>query len=310
MNLTHQDHLYWAITHSFTNELERFGSRQFDTDQFQFKLGRCTRPPNSWWSEFKHTIDLLIQDHGTDLSLFYSGGSDSEIVLRALLEIGVIPKIHTIKFSNGANSHETEFADEFCKSAGLKQIVWDFNIEQYIANQSYLDLGLKYQCSQIAYLSVLEHIQKVDETCIMGGEVYLQKHGKSDGAVKSPFEWYYIYREDEDGVTYRYSKDTGHNVINEIFSYTPEVLYSWLITPEVMRVANNELPGKLTLLSVKKQIYEREMGIKLTAHTKFHGYEKMAWVNQLAKRTLQKDFPKMSTMKYEYNKLIRDLKHD
>jgi hypothetical protein len=310
MNLTHNDHLHWSITDALSGEETVFGPRKRSEDIFKFRLGQMERKPQNWWREFNIAMDKLVQEHGTDLALFYSGGSDSEIVLRVLLTLGVNPVIHTIKFTNGGNEHETAYANEFCKSANLKQVIWNFDVEKYIADQAYLDLGLRYTCSQIAYITVLEHIRKIDKTAIMGGEVYFQKHGRNDGRVKSPFEWYYIYREDEDGITYRYTEDTGHQVINEVFTYTPEVLYTWLDTPEVRSVANNEMRGKLTLLTVKKDIYEREMQTQLTARTKFNGYEMMAWRNQMVKRELQDRLPRMRTVKYEYHELMKHLRGD
>lgn len=305
MQLTDQNHLTWSITDVVSGEEVLFGKRKHDQDKFTFTLGKNQRPVKSWWDEFNIAIEKLVDTHGTNLALFYSGGSDSEIVLRTLLSKGVKPVIHTIKFKNGYNSHETSFADEFCLASGLKQVVWEHDVDDFIASQRYLDLGLKYSCTQIAYITVVEYVRRVDVPAIMGGEVYFQKHPKSDLSVKSPFEWYYIYREDEDGMTYRYSKDTGHPLINEVFTYTPEVLYSWLKTPEVQAVANNQVPGKLTLLTVKKAIYEREMGLALTAKTKFHGYESMTWRNAMIRRHIAQYLPKMKVAKLEYSSLLK-----
>jgi hypothetical protein len=304
MQLTDRDHLRWSITDVLTGKERLFGKRKHDQDKFNFSLGKITSPTSCWWVEFNRAVEKLVDTHGSNLALFYSGGSDSEIVLRSLLDKGVKPTIHTIKFKNGYNSHETNFADEFCKSVGLKQVVWDHDVDDFIASQKYLDIGLKYSCTQIAYITVVEYVRRVDVPAIMGGEVYFQKHAKNDLAVKSPFEWYYIYREDEDGMTYRYSQDTGHPLINEVFTYTPEVLYSWLKTPEVKAVANNEVPGKLTLLTVKKAIYEREMGLKLIAKTKFHGYESMTWRNAMIRRHIAQHLPKMKVAKLEYSSLL------
>lgn len=306
MHLTHADHLQWSVTDAFSGRVVPFGTRQNSEDKFNFSMGKI-QTRDSWWVEFQRGIQKLIDDHGTKLSLFYSGGSDSEIVLKCLLDMGVRPEVHTIRFTNGANSHETGYAEEFCKSLGLNQIFWDHDIIDYIRNERYMDLAMTYKCSQLAYLTVLEYIKRVDLPAVMGGEVYFQKHPRNDGAVKSPFEWYYIYREDEDGVTYRYSNATGHPLINEVFTYTPEMLYSWLTTPEVKAAANNEYPGKLTLLSVKRGIYEREMGTELFAKSKFTGYEFMGWTNAATQRKLKSLMPKMQVAKLEYNWLLQEL---
>lgn len=308
LQLTDREHLWWGHDYISGRHPEGFSERRDDRDKFEFQLGQMTRTPGSFAHELREAMIRLVDTHGTDLALFYSGGSDSEVILRALLDLGVKPEIHTIKFSGGLNSHETIYADEWCKSFGLQQNVWHHDLERYIADEEYLDLALRYQCSQIAYLTVLKHIGFIDKTAIMGGEVYLQKHQKADGAVYSPTEWYYIYREDEDGVTYRYSHDTGHKVINEVLTYTPELLYAYLTHPEVARVAANEVPGKITLLSIKRKVYEQSLGVPLVAQTKFHGYERLQWTNIATRNRIQRELFRAQTARLEYNWLLQYLR--
>lgn len=278
------------------------------TDRFHLTLGKCTGQVFSWSKELDLALTKLVDTHGHRLALFYSGGSDSEVILRTLVKLGVAPEVHIIKFSSQLNEHETNNADEMCRCLGITPRVWFHDVETYIREQHYLHLGLKYKCTQIAYLTVLEYVRRVGIPVIMGGEIYLQRHQINDGAVHSPQEWYYIYREDEDGVTYRYSIDTGHPVINEVMTYTPELLYSWLVHPTIASVAHNEHPGKITILSVKRKVYEQELGYSLQAKSKFHGYERLQWTNLHCRNVLQERMPKMQVAKLEYEKLLQHLR--
>ncbi len=307
LSLTDKDHLTWSLSYFLNIESTQFGTRLWSQDKFSFTLGTCSGPTLAWSTEFEAALSKLIGTHGSRLALFYSGGSDSEIVLRTLVKLGVVPEVHIIKFSSGLNEHETTNADELCKCLGITPHVWHHDVETYIREQKFLDLGILYTCTQIAYLTVLEYARRVNLPVIMGGEVYLQRHQISDGAVHSPQEWYYIYREDEDGVTYRYSKNTGHPIINEVLTYTPELLYSWLTHPTIASVANNEHPGKITILSVKRSVYEQELGYALQARSKFHGYERLQWTNINCRNILQSYLPRMQTAKLEYSSLLSHL---
>ncbi len=312
LSLTHQDHLRWSLSHSRidTTPVE-FGRRAHANDRFNFSVGTCPGHVFSWAQELDLALTKLIDTHGRKVALFYSGGSDSEIILRTLVKLGVTPEVHIIKFSEGLNEHETSNADELCKCLGIEPKIWVHDVGSYIRERKYLHLGLKYTCTQIAYLTVLEYVRRVTIPVIMGGEIYLQRHQINEGAVHSPQEWYYIYREDEDGVTYRYSVDTGHPVINEVFTYTPQLLYTWLAHPTIASVANNMHPGKITILSVKRQTYEQELGYKLQARSKFHGYERLQWTNLNCRNILQSYLPRMQVAKLEYFDLIRHLRgHD
>jgi hypothetical protein len=265
--------------------------------------------PFSWYSELNIATRKLIEDHGTDLNVFYSGGADSELLVRMLLKHGAKPHLHIIQFADRLNEHEVHNAFEVCDELGLKAYVWHHDVMRYIKNEGYMDLATKYQCSQLAYLTVLEYARQcTDYPVVMGGEIYLQKHQQhANGQVHAPTSWYYVYREDEDGVTYRYSYDTGHPIINEYFTYTPNLLYTWLTHPRIRSVANNEEPGKITLLSIKRPVYEQEIGYKLAAQSKFHGYEALGWANVFVQRKMKEILPPMEVCKYEYNQLVNDL---
>ena len=300
-SLTDNDHLWWTLDN------QPFATRTSEGQKFELQFGYNV-DCKSWAEELDIAVDKLISTHGTKLALFYSGGADSELVLRTLLRRGVTPEVHIIQFKERLNQHEVSNAYEVCDELGLHPYVWMHDAMDYVKSERYMDLALRYTCSQIAYLTVLEYAKEVACPVIMGGEIYLQKHQiHAGGAVHAPTAWHYIYREDEDGVTYRYSMDTGHTIINEFFTYTPNLLYSWLKHPTIQSVANDEVYGKITLLSIKRGVYEQEIGYKLQAKSKFHGYEALMWTNMHVQRTLKELLPPMQICRYEYNQLIKDL---
>lgn len=310
LNLTHNEHLRWRLVdQSPIMSITRFfGRREHDEEQFKLVFGDSISDCKDWATELTISVDKLVSDHGTDLAVFYSGGSDSEVVIRTLLALGIKPEVHIIQFADGLNEHEVQHAFKNCEAFGLEPHVWHHDAMRYIKDDMYLDFATKYQCSQIAYLKVLEYAKRLDKPVVMGGEIYLQKHQHhDDGALHAPTSWYYVYREDEDGVTYRYSYDTGHPVINEFFTYTPNLLYSWLTHPRIKSITNNEEPGKITLLSIKARVYEQQLGYALTAKNKFHGYEALTWANRYVQQRMREILPRQQVCKYEYNQLINDL---
>lgn len=302
LNLTDGDHLWWTVNGN------PFSARRSADDKFNLEFGYMV-DCMSWAEELDNAVQRMIWTHGPNLNVFYSGGADSELVVRTLVKLKATPHVHIIKFADRLNEHEVRNAFEVCDELGLKAYVWHHDAMRYIKSEGYMDLALKYQCSQLAYLTVLEYARYcTDFPVIMGGEIYMQKHQQhSGGEVHAPTSWYYIYREDEDGVTYRYSYDTGHPLINEFFTYTPNLLYSWLTHPGIKRIANNEEPGKITLLSVKRPVYEQQIGYRLAAQSKFHGYEALTWANVFVQRQLKELLPPMEVCRYEYNQLVNDL---
>ena len=309
--LTQNQHLRWGLLRpSDPSTYEPWAFRKGkDNLRFHFELGRCSRPLKSWRAEFADALQYIIDYHGSEVALFYSGGADSEAVLRGLLAIGVIPEVHTIKFTGNFNTHETKNAEALCESLGVRMRVWEHDVRKWLAEEKYLDLGVKYECDQVAYLTVLEYARKINRPVIMGGEIYVQQHQVPDGsAYTDSRDWYYVYRENEDGVTYRYTADTGHPIINEVMTYTPELLAAFLIHPRVQQVVTNKVPGKITLLSVKGSVYEDEFGHPLGAKVKYHGYERLQWSNLSMRNVIREQINcSQQQAKIPYQELVRHL---
>jgi hypothetical protein len=284
-----------------------YGTRTSSDQQFHADFGRCDRPLMPWADEFYAGLSKLIDEHGTKLALFYSGGADSELVLRGLLRLGVIPEVHVICFDGGENDEETRHALSFCNSLNITPTVWVHPLEEYVLEQQYLHLGCKYQCTQLAYITVLEYARKVGVPVLMGGEIYVQRHPSAKLGVHTPEEWSYVYREDEDGSTYRYTVDTGHPIINEVFSYTPELMAAWINVPMIRDVISGRNPCKVSLISSKNAAFESQVDFKLNAGIKLHGYEKLMWTNQYVRRILKSHVIPMKTYKCEVTKFMSDV---
>lgn len=301
--LTNLNHLKWYVGDNL------FGKRHNSLEPFRVELGSVRKSSvGSFRDELYKSMSRIVDTHGTKLNLYYSGGADSEVMLRVLLDLGVRPKVFTIRFSDGSNDHETNNAISFCESHGLAPVLVDHNIHQYIHEQQYMELAVKYTCSQLAYLTVMESVRlHADAPVLLGGEVYLQKHQRIGPEVYTPEEWYYIYREDEDAFTHRFSDGEGIPVINEVFTYSPGLLYSYLTDPIIAEVANNQVPGKITLLSIKKKVYEKHLGYALNAQTKYHGYESRLWTNKAVADALKVLWPEQQTARLEYHKLLESL---
>ncbi len=301
MNLTHDSHFSWVVGD------RQFGTRYYPWEQFRVFLGRCERKPLRWPVEFRLAMEKLVDEHGTSLALFYSGGADSELVLRELLALGVRPEIHTIQFADGENVNEVSHAFSFCEQHGLKVNKWIHDVKTYVNAEQYLDVALKYNCTQLAYVTVLEYARRVNLPVLMGGEIYVQRHRSSALDVNSEEGWYFVYREDEDGSTYRYSEATGHPIINEVFSYTPELMAAWINCPKIRDAITGRDPHKLSLISTKNAAFESELGHRLHASKKLHGYEHLMWSNQLVKRTLKSKMMPMQIYKQPFNDFMETL---
>jgi hypothetical protein len=82
---------------------EKFG-RQTGDQQFTTNFSRMTRPVMSFKEELLEAARSTLEHHpNLKPNIFFSGGVDSEIMLRSYLEIGYKPKVTIMRYENDYN---------------------------------------------------------------------------------------------------------------------------------------------------------------------------------------------------------------
>lgn len=266
MNFTHHNHLTYTIAD------EMFGTRQTPYDKFKATVGAIDKDyykTSNWLQEQYRTADLIYKDFGKDLIILFSGGTDSEIVVRAFNDIGLKPRLVFIKFSNDYNINDLLIAQKITSELGLSLEVIEFDVVDFYKSGQAFEFAASVQCRQIAYLTVYHNILKLQAPAIMGGEMLLRQTNK---------HWYYCFRENEDASAMRFSLKYNIPLVNEWFSYTPEMMGYYLNEPVIQDLINNRIPYKLSSVSTKNQVLKSLMPT-LIEKTKTHGYEQLMGLN-------------------------------
>ena len=125
----------------------------------------------------------------------FSGGTDSEIVIRSFLQIGVKPRCVFIRFKDGYNDEDFIYASRIASELGIKLEVFNFDVIDFYQSGRAAEFSAEIQCRQIAYLTVYNAIKDMSLPAVMGGEMLLRRHIPQKGDS----EWYYTFRENEIG---------------------------------------------------------------------------------------------------------------
>lgn len=77
-------------------------------------------------------------DHYPNLrpSLFFSGGLDSEIMVRAFCSIGANPKVYTVRYENDINIYDVSYAVAIASSLNIETKIIDFNLKKFYENDA------------------------------------------------------------------------------------------------------------------------------------------------------------------------------
>lgn len=277
MNFTHKNHLKYYI------DGELWGYRTSGFQNYVVEVGKIDQERyqhGNYWDELRNTADLIYRDFGNDLVVFLSGGTDSEIVLRSFLSIGIKPKCIIIKFKDGYNREDVNYAVEIAKNLDVDLKVLDFDVKNFFYSGQAAEFGAIVQCTQITYLTVYQAILNTGLPAVMGGELLLRRNVNTN-----PSSWYYCLRENEDCSAMRFSIRYGIPLVNEFFSYTPELMLYYLEHPSITDLVTQKYNYKLASVSSKNKILSTLVpGVQVRKKT--HGFEELLAFNFTAYRSL------------------------
>lgn len=270
MNFTHNNHLTYAIGD------RQFGYREEIYEKYKVSVGKIDRDHyknSNWVKEQYRTAELIKNDFGKDFAVMFSGGTDSEICLKAFKEIGVTPRVVFIKFKGGYNQGDLDIAKYICSKLDFKLEVMEFDILDFYYSGRAWEFAGEIHCRQMAYLTVYHHIREMQMPAVMGGEMLLKRHVNADTS-----KWYYCFRENEDASAMRFSSKYNIPLVNEWFSYTPEMMGYYLEHPVIKWLVNTPTNGKLASVTTKNRVLYQYMP-DLVRKRKTTGFEKLLGFN-------------------------------
>jgi hypothetical protein len=277
MNFTYNNHLRYNIGG------REFGYRENSYEKYNITLGKIDSDhyrTSNYKQELCRTADLIYQDYKSDIALFLSGGTDSEIVARNFVDIGIKPKCFVIKFKDDYNSSDVNEAIDLAAELDLDLSIIDFDVKDFLYSGEATEFGRELQCTQITYLMVYHSIKKIGMPAVMGGEVFLKRNINTD-----PSTWFYCIRENEDASAMRFSLKFNLPLVNEYFSYTPELLLYYLEDPDITTLVTTKYNYKLTSVSSKNTILKKLVP-EIRVRNKTHGFERLLGFNFEAYRQL------------------------
>lgn len=278
-NFTYENHLKYTID----NRL--YGIRNTPYEKFKVTVGSIDNDyykKSSWLNEQYRTANLIADDYGSDFVVMFSGGTDSEIVLRSFKHVGITPRSVFIKFKNDYNIEDLKIADHIARELDIKLEVMEFDVKDFYHSGQAYEFSQSIQCRQIAYLTIYHHIHKLQCPAIMGGEMLLRRHVDQLGS-----KWYYCFRENEDASAMRFSIKYNIPLVNEWFSYTPEMMLYYLEEPGIEKLISTRYNYKISSVSSKNDILKNMMP-EIIDKQKTHGYEKLMGFNGETYNTLHK----------------------
>lgn len=276
-NFTLNNHLQYSIGGRI------WGDRKDSFERFKVSVGAVDPDQyrvSNYENELRRTADSVYKEFGKDLVVFLSGGTDSEIVVNNFLSIGIKPRCVTIKFKNGENADDVAEAIRIASEKELDLELIDFDVIEFFKSGEATEFGELLQCTQITYIMVYYNILKIGAPAVMGGEALLNRNVKKDSSF-----WYYTFRENEDASAMRFTNKFNVPLVNEWFSYTPELLLYYLENPDIVSLVSTRYNYKLTSALSKNKILN-SLCPYVPLRLKTHGFETLMAFNHSAYKAI------------------------
>jgi hypothetical protein len=121
-----------------------FKNRTSPTETFTCDYGRADavmgfRDANIYAA--KYIADIATDD----ISVMLSGGADSEITAWALLDAGIPFRAAVMRFKDGKNKHDIDYAIKFCQYHNIDIDFYDLDVEEYLLSSEFENTVKSYQ---------------------------------------------------------------------------------------------------------------------------------------------------------------------
>ena len=238
------------------------------------------------FKEELHKAASSTLDHypGLKPCVFFSGGVDSELILRAYLEIGSNPEVYIVRYEKDYNIYDVSYAITVCNILGVKYNLIDFELEKFYRN----DAELVSEQAQIDRPRMLPHIKFTD--CVDG--LIIVGHSdvrwyRSNEDYSEPGIWLAQDFEHDIGCD-KYNLLHNRPAIYQWWKWTPGLILSYTRLNWFQNLIKDKYNGKLGINSTKIQGF-REIYSDMITRKKSTGFENIDHlVNELEQHFIKK----------------------
>ena len=235
-----------------------------------------------------------IDKHNDDVTILYSGGIDSEMIVRTFHSLGLNFNVKIFKFENNLNKHDIDYAIKTCDELNIKPIIQTVNLEKWLENDLYdYAKPLMSASPQIAL-----HYYMIDNTpgyVIMGeGRISPRRcgaHYDMETFTHKPIYFMESYGE-KWGVS-QWFKYRNRKGCPKFYRYTPELEYAYATEQTTKDFVFNGMSVDMKLRNfkfVKTGLFQKYFPT-VQYKSKYTGFEKVMDLDKVYRDKLAELYP-------------------
>ena len=255
--------------YSWQYDNQKLFGRQSNNAKFKTTYGKFTGEVYDFKTELEKAAASTL-DHfpGLRPQIFFSGGVDSELILRSYLAIGANPEVFIVRYADDLNLHDISYAIVICDLLGIKYNLIDFNLQKFYENDAEL-IAEQAQIDEVRVLPHLKFTEVANELIIAGFSDIYWSRLDSDYSKKSAW----VARDFEFDIGFdKYNIYHNRTAIYQWWHWTPGLILSYTNLNWFKQLLNDEFAGKLGINSTKMLGF-KEIFPDLIPRPKYTGFE-------------------------------------
>jgi hypothetical protein len=248
-----------------------YALRKNKNDTVTFTFDRITRTLGSYKQELYNNARAIRDYYSGTFDVLYSGGIDSEVILRVFKELNIKHNTIVVKYKNDYNVREIEYAIASLTSLNIPYKIIDFDLKRFYENEAY-DLCIKSSCLRVGRVNHLKFcLDFCDNIPVMGeGDIYWYRNGGID--YSNPPNWKFLMSEASHNCG-MYLTNIGRENVCDFYEFTPYLIKAYNQQPLMQQLLTDKIPGKLSNWS-SKWLMHRELWPDLLQRPKLTGLER------------------------------------
>lgn len=277
------------------------GTKLTPTSKYELKITpTIMQPVKSYKEELLANTRLIRDSFREPFDLLFSGGVDSEVILRCNLELGIPINVFIFRYENNYNLSDVTHALRICNELNVTPTVIDFNLQKFFENDAY-DIWKSGYFNSPGRLPHMKMISYLDNIPIMGS-------GEPEWIFENG-QWLFVLFEGGHSQTL-YTTTINRPMISDWYEYSPEILVSHMQTSTIQQL----ISGGTSDFDRHKYRLHKDIWPAIKIRRKLIGYE--GYNNLRNPPTFMKDFRKQyidpfkgeyATYKYTTDDLINQL---
>lgn len=200
--------------------------------------------------------------------VFFSGGVDSELILRSYINIGSNPLVYIVRYEDDINLYDVSYAVTVCSVLGVDYKIVDFNLKKFYENDA-LQIARESQIDRPRMLPHLKFTESADGLIIVGHSDMAWYRPSDDYSVSVPW---LCYDFEHDIGCDKYTIMHNRSAIYQWWKWTPGLILSYTRLNWFRTLINDGYYGKRGIDSTKI-IGFREVYPDLIERKKKTGFE-------------------------------------